>query len=93
METKMKKSELKQIIKEEIIRILEGESQYDHSLMRLLNITMKTDSKGEIYKLVNSRTDKITNREKLQSWIDVLEDENYHDEAKYAQNKLKTLKR
>jgi len=93
MGTKMKKLELKKIIKEEITNFLTEESQNDHSLMRFYNITMKASSSSEATRLINSRTDKITNKAKLQSWIDVLEDENYHTEAEYAYNKLKTLKR
>lgn len=87
----MKKSELINLIKEEIKIMLEGD-EHSHSLMRLLNITMKEDNRAKITKLINARTDKITHRKKLQSWIDVLEDENYHKEAEYAYEKLKKLR-
>ena len=86
----MKKSELKKIIKEEIKNILENDL-HDHSLMRLYNITMREDNPSKITKLINSRTDKIANIQKLKAWIDVLEDENYHREAEYAYEKLKNL--
>lgn len=88
----MKKSELKQIIKEEIIKLIEDD-QHNHSLMRLYNIIMKETNPHKITQLINMRTDKITNIKKLQSWIDVLEDENYHDEAEYAYEKLKTMRK
>ena len=86
----MKKSELKQIIKEEIKNILENDL-HNHSLMRLYNITMREDNPSKVSKLINARTDKTTNKQKLQAWIDVLEDENYHNEAEYAYEKLKKL--
>lgn len=87
---RMKKSDLRKIIKEEILRLIEYD-QHNHSLMRLYNITMKETNPRKITQLINNRTDKITNIQKLKSWIDVLEDENYHIEAEYAREKLNKM--
>jgi len=87
----MKKSELRNLIKEEIQNILKEESQIERSKMRLKNIMQKYTSRKKQNQLANLRTDRITGWEKLKSWIEVLEDEGWDDCAKYASKKLKTL--
>jgi len=90
----MKKSELRNIIKEEIENILKEkgyEQQLDHSLVRLNNIMKQTDSREKQNQLADLRTKRITDAEKLKSWIEILSKHGWNESEKIARKKLQNL--
>ena len=72
----------------------ENQKQFEHSTMRLDNIIEK--HMGDVHKiiqLVNLRTDRITNPIKLESWIYVIENQEYLNEAvQHAYNRLSNFR-
>lgn len=64
----------------------------DYAEMRLKGIIEKAgNNRQKQDQMANLRTDRTTNPVKLNAWIYVLTDENWHTAAEYADKKLRSL--
>lgn len=70
----------------------EKESPRERAEMRLDSFESKCGGdEGKLKRMINTRTTRTTKREKLVSWAQLLKSRGYKDEAKNAEQKLRSL--
>lgn len=70
----------------------EAKSPEEHAKDRFWSFSKKANGDDEkLSRMIRLRTKKTNNLQKLKAWFDVLEDQNYHDEASEVHVKIKKM--
>lgn len=79
------------IIEKIDIYLLEKKSPEDHASDRFWSFQAKAKDAAALTKMVRLRTKKMNKVDKLKAWFKTLENENFHNEAAEALDKLRSL--
>ena len=81
------------VIVHSFLKELSREGEWKKAQFRLDSFAERAKSQEKLSNMINLRTRKMKKLDKVQIWADVLEDNNFHDESRIADERAKELQK